>query len=196
MEWSLAETTRTCPRCGGRMMLRLDEYECARCGHFIARDADEEESDQGARRGPLHIHTAQQPPPTGQLMTVTEDKADQRLTVEKRVFIVLFALYQLAGGFVYLVPQQNAPPPTGTVLNVVLSALIATALAALVLFIDWYPFKKVVIILLVLDVILLGYSVYLGYTSAHMLIAGKRAVDIILQVWLAAILFRDINLNE
>jgi len=192
----MAEKARTCPRCRGRMVLRLDEYECERCGYFMARDAGDEPPEPAPREGPPAIHTASQPPPSSLQGMPAVDQANQRLAAEKLVFLVLFALVQTAGGLALLLPRHNAPPPSFSIAQVVLTVLIAVGLASLVLYIDWYPFKKVAMVVLVLGAVFCGYMAYAQHANSPPYVPAVDALDAVLMVWLAVILFRDVNLNE
>src|SRR5688500_6877021 len=48
----MAERTRTCPQCGGAMLVRLGEFQCQQCAHTMPLNAPDEKESGSAFSGP------------------------------------------------------------------------------------------------------------------------------------------------
>lgn len=183
------------------MTLRLGEYECQRCGHFISRakvDAGTEpsamssgqqvpSSTRGGRQVPPIFDTPQ-PAPSRIVTTQREDPRSRFVAIEKAIFLIITGLVLSAGNILALAPPGAGE---GMYIKLVFGALCFTALAAGMLYVNWEAFQQWAVVGLFVVMLFYGYAVYDGWLDYAPLLRIKLCVDGGLLLWLATLLWRS-----
>lgn len=182
------------------MAPRLGEYECQRCGHFMSRSAagpaaatpsapaaSMARTGRGRQQAPPIFDTPQ-PAPSRMLQAEREDPRARRIALEKAVFITLAALTLSAGNCLTLAPPGAGP---GIYAKLVFGALLFTALAAGMLYVNWEDFQQWAVVGLFVIMLFYGYSVYEGWLDYPQELRIKLCVDGGLMLWLATLLWRS-----
>jgi hypothetical protein len=192
----MSAPSRNCPRCRGTMVQRLDEYECERCGHFMPLEPDAAAAAPARRGGIPGIHTAPQPPPSGRLMGNSRGMREHHLALAQRAYLIVLAISQLLGGLVLMGIPKSQLGFTLTIAHVIVATILTMAVAATLVYIDWFDLKKIALVIIAVSILGFGFIIYRNIKIFQPVISVKLLVDTGMQVWLMVLLFRDINLNE
>lgn len=152
-----------CPKCGAQADYRLGEYECAQCGYFFrageARPAGRV-SQRLAAAGGMDALPAQHGRRSAAML---EDpgRAERRWLAAKRIYLlVLFAGLTL-GTLLKAYITPNFTVTARFAWMVAFASLVASGIAALLLFIDWRTFRIIGQVALVGILGACGYEFYL-----------------------------------
>lgn len=178
----------TCPRCGGALLARLGEYECARCGHFIP-SLTKAKQPATAIPPPLPPILDTPQPARSRLLGATPlDARSQHLTLEKQLFIITGTILVAAGNCLAFAPPRPAP---GVFLALIGAAALIGALAALMLYANWQSFQQLAALAVIAGLGFYAYSVYAGWPDLMWQLKVKLCVDGALLVWLDVLLWRS-----
>jgi hypothetical protein len=197
----MAETAaRICPRCGGVMAVRLGEYECRGCGHFLPLSTPDpgpaaagQGRAPGKRREVPAIFDRPQPPPSRVNQALKADPRPRRIAVEKTVFVSIATLVLVAGNCLALAPAGSGP---AAYLRLVIGALVFSALAAGMLYVNWEAFQQWAVVAVVVLLGIYAYSVYSGWADYSPVLRIKLCADGCLMLWLATLLWRSSHVVE
>jgi hypothetical protein len=214
-----SDTGRNCPRCGAALKLRLQEYDCLRCGYFMpvpkpepvpaaAEAADGPAAPATTAPAPKAAHSkalftpellldTPQPPPSRLIAPRQSDVEayDRRLSIEKAVFCAVAAIVLITGNLLVLRGQSQLGG-SGAAASMVIGGLIYAAIAAVLLYIDWGIVKRYSIYFFLVTMFFVGYACYSFYTDKHPAMAYKLAADFALLGWMVSLLYRDCNRYE
>ena len=159
----MAEHGVQCPKCGAEAAYRLGEYECTQCGYFFraaeAKPAGRISARLAAAQG-LDALPAQRGHRSVALLD-DPGRASRRWLAIKRIYLLVLFVGLTLGT---LAKAQLTPDFTVTarfIWMVGFASLLATGLAALLLFIDWRTFRIVGQVALVGILGACGYEFYL-----------------------------------
>jgi hypothetical protein len=147
-------------------------------------------------RGATSLLDTPQPPRSRFLPDKPTDGRARWLYFEKLAFLIICFIAQFAGGIV-LFNQLGAQ--TGAqhgMVTMALAALVATAIAAWFLYIDWGLAKKVALWLIVIALFGYGFSIWSMWDPNNRLLLNKLAGDALLLLWLLTLVYRDMQEYE
>jgi hypothetical protein len=180
------------------MTARLGEYECQRCGHFMARAAAQQAPRQAVAASPVHtgrrgreapaIFDTPQPAPSRYLQTERDDPGPRRIAWEKAVFLTLTALTLSIGNCLALAPPGAG---TGMYLKLVFGALFFTGLAACLVYVNWEAFQQWAVVGVFVLMIFYGFAIYENWQDYSQVLRIKLCIDGGLMLWLSTLLWRS-----
>ena len=190
-----------CPRCGGELVRRLDDYECPGCGCFVpARklQAAAEDVPPEPSRVAQRINEARATLPGSQggrrsgLYALDVSKPSFFARWEKVLFLVVLFCETITMNLLtrHADPKLSIEPSFVKV--IILSAFIVVALAALTLFIDWTGFKIFMTVVVVLLLAYYGVQFYMLYKTATSMLLAQMVLDVSVIGWFLFLLARDI----
>lgn len=211
-----------CPRCGGAMIVRLGEFECTRCGHFVSAVkpvAEKEEAgvkdgaggaggtgearrsklDGKAGRGTWRERAAEAarlltPPQPAPSRFLSAWSSDLRPArfAVEKQVFLIIATLALAVGNCLVFLRPGMP--LRLYVGFVISALLIGALLAFALYSDWTAFQQVSLVLLIAGLAFYAHSIYVGWETFPPLLKIKLCVDGVLLIWLVTLLWRCIKM--
>lgn len=205
-----------CTSCGGELVQRLGEVECAGCGmRVLRRDGaparsttsapwDPPSQFAGARAG-SDLPTMTAPAPGARdtagaemgllLNPHVREVPESKLATERWMFLVAFFLGNVFVTYAYLYsggPQGAQGVSFGSVAAMV---GMSTLLAGAALYVRSASVKNGCMFLIIGTVMFSLFSIYKAATGGAMTLLGGLVVQTLLYGWLAAILLRDNELQ-
>jgi hypothetical protein len=208
-----------CPRCGGAMIVRLGEYECQRCGHFMSAVKPVAEKEEAgvkdgaggaggtgeARRSKLDGKASggawrERPAEAARMLAPPQPAPSHFLTLEsmdlgpwrlaaEKRLFLIIAAVALAAGNCAALLRPGAP--FRLYFWLVIGALVIVGFLAFALYVDWAAFQRVGVLALIVALAFYAYSACAGWAGYSLLLKIKLAVDAALMIWLATLLWRN-----